>query len=397
MVISKLLCRPRPYQNESLASYITRLSESNYYSSINWIFQISGLRPRVTYANIYTPSKDNLSQLSYLTDVEEGILWSMTFTSMFSNTVRYVNPAKNFVSLLKTSAINKNFIKLCPICLQSEPYYQLIWDLSVVRVCPYHQCLLICRCPQCQQLIHWSKPSIVKCKCEFDLRKIQMQLLNKEQVYLSKYIYKICDISFLGLDSDNILSLNHPVRSLSLGDLIKVLDDILHFCGINYISQKILLLIEARIYPISNYYSFDMAFYLLINWDYEFPRLMSDYINYLNSCYNNVQTYRKIEDFFILYRRIFSYISFLKSSFFREVVENSFWENISGLPINKIEISFGRAFQFYSFSTTIQEGKSSLQKIAENLELEEFTLASIFVLSQIEICGDTVTFKIPNL
>lgn len=284
MIANKLLCRPRPYQNESLTSYITRLSESNYYPSTSLIFQMSGLKPRVTYVNVFTPSKDNLTQLSYLTEVKEDILWSMTFAYVFSNTVKFVNPTTNFVTIIKTSAI-KNHISLCPICLQSEPYYQLIWDLLVVQTCPYHQCLLINRCPQCQQLINRSKPSIVKCKCKFDFRKIKnINLLTKEQVDLSKYIYKVCNIYIS--DESNDFLLNHPVWSLDLSNFLQILYGILHFCGINYIYQKILDLVKANIYPVNNSSSIDIAFYLLINWDCEFPRLMSDYINYLNSCYS---------------------------------------------------------------------------------------------------------------
>lgn len=75
----RLLRRPKPYPDESLAGYIIRLTEANYYEFPGRIFQMSGLRQRVIYANIFNQEKDDLSRLSFLCDVPETILWSMTF------------------------------------------------------------------------------------------------------------------------------------------------------------------------------------------------------------------------------------------------------------------------------------------------------------------------------
>ncbi|MEJ6485772.1 hypothetical protein N0Y54_31565 [Nostoc punctiforme UO1] len=38
-----LLRTPTPYEDESLAGYLIRLNESNYYSSPKWILQLAGL------------------------------------------------------------------------------------------------------------------------------------------------------------------------------------------------------------------------------------------------------------------------------------------------------------------------------------------------------------------
>ncbi|WP_408036859.1 TniQ family protein [Tolypothrix bouteillei] len=57
----KLLRRPRPYPDESLAGYIIRLTENNYYHHPKLIFQISGLKTRGVYANVFIPEQDNLS------------------------------------------------------------------------------------------------------------------------------------------------------------------------------------------------------------------------------------------------------------------------------------------------------------------------------------------------
>ena len=64
----KLLRRPRPYPMESLAGYIIRLTENNHYPSVNWIFQMSGLKKRGIYANVFSPKTDNLSQLCLISE-----------------------------------------------------------------------------------------------------------------------------------------------------------------------------------------------------------------------------------------------------------------------------------------------------------------------------------------
>ena len=39
-----LLRTPAPYEDESLAGYILRLADSNYYESPNWILQLARLK-----------------------------------------------------------------------------------------------------------------------------------------------------------------------------------------------------------------------------------------------------------------------------------------------------------------------------------------------------------------
>ncbi|MGQ4646635.1 TniQ family protein [Lyngbya aestuarii] len=134
----RLLRRPRPYPDESLGGYIIRLTETNYYSSPKWIFQMSGLRARGIYGNVFNREKDDLSRLSNISDVEADILWSMAFPA---NTLIYpkaVKQVKVFGNIVPTDALNRQQIQLCPICLQEKPYYRFFWELSVVSACPLH-------------------------------------------------------------------------------------------------------------------------------------------------------------------------------------------------------------------------------------------------------------------
>lgn len=166
----RLLRRPRPYHDESLAGYIIRLTEANYYSSTNRIFQMSKLRRRAIYANVFHPKQDDLSELSFLCDVPESVLWSMAFPVVNQNPHRRRQMVKVFGDVVSIQALEDLWVKLCPLCLQAEPYYRRLWNLLVVTTCPVHHCLLIHICPACQLPIDWFRNSIVKCSCQEDWR-----------------------------------------------------------------------------------------------------------------------------------------------------------------------------------------------------------------------------------
>ena len=163
-IAKKLLRRPRPFKDESLAGYIIRLAESNYYPSPNWIFNMSSLKKRGIYANLFYRNKDDLQKLSLLSEIEEDVLWSMAWTSKRQSNSIFMNTVKIFGDFVPIQSISKLHIKLCPICLRSAPYCRSVWDLSFITTCPLHNCLLIDYCPQCSKKIVYSRPGVSICK-----------------------------------------------------------------------------------------------------------------------------------------------------------------------------------------------------------------------------------------
>lgn len=221
----RLLRRPRPYPDESLAGYIIRLSEANYYESPQRIFQLSGLRQKVTYVNIFAPEKDDLSQLSLICDVPENILWSMTFPVVTPHPHRRRQTIKVFGNVVSLKTLEYLWVKLCPICLQASPYYRLIWNLSAVTVCPFHYCLLIERCPACQLPIEWFNSSVVRCSCQFDWRNHQPEAVLSEQLTKSRQIYQLCQIADLPDFHSELISLHHQSEpDLDWNSLVNLLE-----------------------------------------------------------------------------------------------------------------------------------------------------------------------------
>ena len=169
-----MLRTPSPHIDESLAGYILRLSEKNYYQSPNWILQLAGCRlNRQIQFNHYG---DKASLLSQLTGIDEAVLKSLAF--------RATNQGNIMSYSIYTGAT-----QLCPDCLKESLYSRLLWDSPMSRICPIHRCNLINKCPQCQQLINWSRSGVACCQCGFDFRNALATAANDAQVNFSLYLY----------------------------------------------------------------------------------------------------------------------------------------------------------------------------------------------------------------
>lgn len=176
MLTQLLLRTPLPYEDESLAGYLIRLNESNYYDSPNWILQLAGLHINqgIRLAN----NLDEPSQLSQLIQVADEQLRLMA--SLPYHLVSKVNSQQY--------TIYKYALKLCPYCLTESAYCRKIWDWDLVKACYLHQCVLINKCPSCQKNIRWSRPAVTRCRCGFDFRSHYAQTATSNQVNLSAYL-----------------------------------------------------------------------------------------------------------------------------------------------------------------------------------------------------------------
>ena len=174
-----LLRTPPPYEDESLAGYVIRLSFSNYYSSPNWILRLADLpvnRKISLSAQPHQPSR--LSQLLKLSDEQLKIM-----TSLPLQLAKVMDPVPYH--------IYKNAINLCPNCLLESPYCRKIWDWNGVDVCSKHQCLLISSCAGCQKNIRWVRAEVTRCRCGFDFRNQKAKPASLEQLNLSAYVSKL--------------------------------------------------------------------------------------------------------------------------------------------------------------------------------------------------------------
>ncbi len=174
-----LLRTPQPYEDESLAGYLIRLNESNYYDSPSWILQLADLhinRGIHLVNNLNEPSQ--LSQLIQVTDEQLRLMASLPY-----QLVSEVDSQQYIIY-----KFYKYALKLCPYCLTESAYCRKIWDWDLVKACCLHQCVLISKCPGCQKNIRWSRPAVTRCRCDFDFRSHHAEAATTHQVNLSAYL-----------------------------------------------------------------------------------------------------------------------------------------------------------------------------------------------------------------
>lgn len=389
----KLLRRPRPEKDESLAGYIIRLTESNYYPSPNWIFQMSSLNKRGIHTNVFYPYKDDLQKLSLLSEVEEEILWSMAWTSNQQKHNINTNTIKIFGFLVPIRTLSPQKVKLCAVCLSSAPYCRAVWDLSLISACPLHHCLLIHYCPQCSKEIKWSRAKVTICNCGFDWRNYKPEILSMERVLLSKHIYNLCCIPGHDLEKINYDKTTNPVLELNLQDFVHLLYSLIRFGDIYHIKEKFHHRAKVIFGERESDYFFDMAFFVALNWRSEFKTFIPSHKISLEPEYRALFIQRPTQYFLELFKFIFNCFSLKSCSFITRVIEDYLWELLLDMSIKNLQISGIKQQHFYSFRSPLKQGKNFLKKLAIDLELKDLTIAGLFTRSTVEIYDETIFFK----
>lgn len=55
--------------------------------------------------------------------------------------------------------------QVCPQCMRLGGSCAVAWEVSAVCACSTHGCLLLDRCPRCQQFLSWMRPAVEVCGC----------------------------------------------------------------------------------------------------------------------------------------------------------------------------------------------------------------------------------------
>ncbi|MGZ9898347.1 TniQ family protein [Shewanella gaetbuli] len=135
--------RLRPFDDESLSSYLCRLATVNGWPSLIEFSVVMGIK------QTRVDPKYDLDKLSELVDIPEARLKSM-LAAMPTNM-----PERMFY--LKSP-------RFCPICIQSSPYIRHADHYQTKVFCSKHQCKLIDRCPRCEQPFEWQRTTFTHCE-----------------------------------------------------------------------------------------------------------------------------------------------------------------------------------------------------------------------------------------
>ena len=231
MLPSPLLRRRSLLPGESLPSLLLRLAQVNHYDSLSFVLGLAFAQ--TAEKDYYTDISRALSpiilqRLVALTKLDALTLYSSTYHS-FAPIITPPEIATGSLELANGTLVplctgkfaqhqlRPEFaVQFCPECLRSAVYHRLIWTPVAVAVCLHHNCLLVNRCPQCDQLVKVKDILELYCsKCRTSLTEAQPIQIQDDEFGL--FTQLIIQSWFNGnniVHSDRYLLPERPVRTL---------------------------------------------------------------------------------------------------------------------------------------------------------------------------------------
>lgn len=197
-----LPCRPQPQPDECLSGYLLRLAQANncpsFWDFAHDLFPTWQVFRQVTLLRWECLGAD-WGRLTERTQLAPAALQRLT---MWPWLMKFrpppVLPRTNTGSpgTLLQGIITPS-LQVCPLCLQGQPYYRLLWRLAPVTICLEHSCLLQSRCQHCGARLTAVSPlqRLLYCTaCGADLRLLPIspappELVNRQQRQQRDYLY----------------------------------------------------------------------------------------------------------------------------------------------------------------------------------------------------------------
>jgi hypothetical protein len=264
----KMTLRRRPdfYLEESLSSYIHRVTVLNRYESISYILTECKISSTTYSSNLY--SSQHLNVISNLTTKSIELLQSHSNYLI----VKYIGKD------LAVKLIMKYRVKYCPLCLKESLYHKLSWILYYLNVCPTHRTYLVENCKGCDSPI--SLKSVMggfceKCRCILAYAASEniehIKVIFEPQMYLYNSLFNPLMAKLtLGLKIDEFLKLVDLSYFLLEGMESYLGDDLLISCFHNKKSSY------RDSYKCSH--AFNNAYWMYQDFPRDFYRVLNDFI-----------------------------------------------------------------------------------------------------------------------
>ncbi len=361
-----MLRTPILYEDESLASYILRLSEANYYESPHWILQLAGCSTDKILK--FDRLNSQPTKISQLTGVDDELLKSRAFGS-----IKGTN--------LITYGVSKKATYLCPECLKESTYARLLWDFEINKVCPIHRCNLVNKCLQCRQIIKWLRPSIVKCRCGFDFRDSAVTNATDSQVNFSLYRFghsgkaECMKLVKAAYEEDNPLFCLTFEQFEQLSSFLKFdIKVCLKHQGDLAMSQDILTKFDTESKLLSPE---ELVFDFFKDWKHN--------INYLFQWHEDNSSGKNSTRHTIL-AMIFRFVELSSllpiNCWLSKQLEIALRKYLNNYKVMQIEIAYRYLDDYYGEKLNLDEIKNWLPKISKMLDCPELTLARLIWVCQ---------------
>ncbi len=275
----QLLVRPKPFLDESLESYLLRLTEANFIESYRlmsgaikeWLLEkdheAGGAFPLdLATANIWHARQSSSFRirafllLEKLTDNEELPLLALSMRHSAADFCGgYRALARGGVHTPRCF-IRKSTIPVCPLCLSENTYIPQAWHYQSYTACVRHGVKLIDKCPSCGESLSYLESEIIgNCCCGYELRLAKTIQANEKNILLGRLI--TCEeIEFPG-------PLGH-MSSISIRNAA-----LLYYCTISSVNMEDELEVNKSLLLAMDFYA---------NWPFRFRETLSENFNKVN-------------------------------------------------------------------------------------------------------------------
>lgn len=161
--------RLKPKLGESLTSYILRVVHRNSIDSLA-LFKTVNVGYKVfqkSYAHQldFLPERTiDLNLLSQLCGITTQQIHSMTFHPVIEKYLNKVDSEDKYPFIMQDS-MEKRHRRFCPVCLHSNGYFRLIWQVKEIVICEKHRVMLTSHCPTCSKEQPYLSSNLAICRC----------------------------------------------------------------------------------------------------------------------------------------------------------------------------------------------------------------------------------------
>lgn len=164
-----LTVRLKPFEDESLSSFLYRLSIANGIPFLQlWNFFKSNYTAHYAQWNDinlldFAPVNTiDLSRLAQSLNINVNQLNNCSFI----NVLKLLGGEKEVERTRFLSGVLRDVLYYCPNCLKEKTYNRLLWKIKDINSCLVHGCELLCECSQCHKEIKY-KDIIVLGECPY--------------------------------------------------------------------------------------------------------------------------------------------------------------------------------------------------------------------------------------
>ena len=148
--------RPSPFPGECLSGYLLRLANTNGYikvgNLIEDLFPSYGIRRQSEIANWEIPLR-GWEHAPIQTGLSSTELIKLTFSPLLHKFGVLPSSRVNRGKLRFLPDLVNPTLRICPLCLKSQPFIRLLWRITSVNVCLKHRVFLQERCTKCNTIL----------------------------------------------------------------------------------------------------------------------------------------------------------------------------------------------------------------------------------------------------